>query len=308
MRFPRELKLATALVLWAALPASAQPGSDHDHDHEAPVREISLDPQEQREFGIFTATAGPDTISSSIRLPGTIHPNDDRLAHLVPRYDGIVTAVHVHVGDEVDEGQPLATIESDQSLAPYQLKTMIAGTVIAKHITLGESASRDRAPFVVADLSTVWLDLFLYQRDLDRVSVGQRLLECEPGGAGSGRIDYISPVVDETTRTALARVVLDNADGRWRPGMFVTAEIETDRFLAPVAVPRSALFTLDGETVVFTADEHGFAAREVQVGRGDRDRVELVFGLAPGETYVAEGGFTLKSELEKHGFDDGHNH
>lgn len=313
MRFAPTLTrtIVAALLALAGAALAQEPEHDHDHGQQAEDHgvEISLTPGEQREFGVMTAVAGPDTLSTVIRLPGTIHPNDDRLAHLVPRYDGIVTAVHVHVGDEVGEGQTLATIESDQSLAPYELKTMIGGTVIAKHITLGESASRDRAPFVVADLSTVWLDLFLYQRDLDQVRVGQRLLGCEPGSSGdAGRISYVSPVVDETTRTALARVVLDNRDGRWRPGMFVTAEIETDRFAAPVAVPRSAVFTLDGKTVVFTADEHGFAAREIQTGRGDRNRVEILAGLHAGETYVAAGGFTLKSELEKHGFDDGHNH
>ena len=96
-----------------------------------------------------------------INLPGEIHPNDDRLAHLVPRYDGIVTEVRARGGGPGEKDQVLAIIESDQSLAPYPLKTSIAGTVIEKHITMGEAASRDRAPFVVADLSTVWLDLYV---------------------------------------------------------------------------------------------------------------------------------------------------
>jgi membrane fusion protein, heavy metal efflux system len=304
--------LAPVMVLGQA-PAE----EEHDHDHEAELSaeaeghtdEISLTAAEQQEFGIVTAEAGPGSIVQTIKLPGTIHPNDDQLAHLVPRYDGIVTAVHVHVGDQVKKGQALATIESDQSLAPYALKTMIDGTVIEKHITLGEAASRDRAPFLVANLSTVWLDLHIYQRDLHRVRVGQKVRSC--GGEAApclGEISYISPVVDESTRTSMARVVLDNSRGQWRPGMFVTTEVETGHTEAGVVVPLTAIFSLHEETIVFIADEHGFEARHVETGPDDGTLIQLVSGLEPGETYVSEGGFTLKAELEKSSFGDGHNH
>lgn len=312
------LALTLVLILAPTLAPNVANGQDsHDHAAESAsdghgdghAGEITLTPTEQREFGIVLAEAGPGTIVQTLQLPGTIHPNDDQLAHLVPRYDGIVTEVHVHVGDQVRKGQTLATIESDQSLAPYALKTMIDGTVIEKHITLGEAASRDRAPFVIADLSTVWLDMYVYQRDLHRVRTGQKV---RSGGGGKepclGEISYISPVVDESTRTSMARVVLDNSTGQWRPGLFVTAEVETGQIEAAVAVPATALFTLHDESIVFIADEHGFEARHVTVGPADGTLVQLLSGLAAGETYVAEGGFTLKAELEKSSFGDGHNH
>jgi len=319
--------ILTWVLLLILAPGLGVAGDEHHHEIEMEAEEeghadeeghgsegghggeISLTAAEQTEFGIVLAEAGPGTIIQTIKLPGTIHPNDDQLAHLVPRYDGIVTAVHVHVGDQVKKGQALATIESDQSLAPYALKTMIDGTVIEKHITLGESASRDRAPFLVADLSTVWLDLYIYQRDLQRVRVGQKVISC--GLAGNdcmGTISYISPVVDETTRTSLARVVLDNAHGRWRPGMFVTAEVETGRITAAVTVPPSAIFSSHEATILFIADEHGFEERHVEIGQSDRHHVEILSGLEPGDTYVSEGGFTLKAEIEKSSFGDGHNH
>jgi cobalt-zinc-cadmium efflux system membrane fusion protein len=283
--------------------------SDHEGEH---VDEVLMTPAERAEFGITTAQAGPGVIVTRVKLPGEIHPNDDRLAHLVPRYEGIVTEVHVHEGDKVTKGQTLAVIESNETLVPYPLKTMIDGTVISKHITLGEAAKPDAAPFVVADLSTVWVSLSIYQRDLDVIRTGERVwVHADDHHApAEGEITYVTPIVRESTRTASARVVLDNAAGRWRPGMFVVGEVEVARDEVAVAVPRTALLTVEGSTAVFVADRDGdgFLVRPVTVGATDAAMAEITAGLAPGETYVAQGGFTLKAELEKASFGHGHAH
>ena len=299
-----------ALVVFSAGVAIAQ-HDDHDEDEESGHgQEIEMSAADQAEFGIEVSTVGPGVIVTEITLPGEIHPNDDRLAHLVPRYEGIVTEVHAREGDRVKKGQVLAVIESNQTLTPYPLKTLIDGTVIEKHITLGESASPDRAPFVVADLSTVWANLSVYQRDLDRIRAGEivRFHADDRTLIAEGKITYVTPVVEESTRTATARVVLDNADGRWRPGMFVIGVVEVSRREVGVAVPRSALFTLHGETVVFIQDEHGFEARPVHGGATDNKMAEILEGLGAGEQFVSAGGFTLKAELEKGSFGDGHAH
>ena len=297
-----------ALVPWAdAQPEHAEAEHDeHDDSHGLVV----FSEADLSEFGIQTQVAGPGTIFSRINLPGEIHPNDDMLAHLVPRYDGIVTEVRARVGDQVGKGQVLAIIQSDQSLAPYPLKTSIAGTVIEKHITMGEAASRDRVPFVVADLSTVWLDLYVSQRDIHAVREGQAVAvnQGRTNWPVQGTIQYVAPVLDQRSRTATARVVLDNADGHWLPGMFVTATVQTGETIVPVAVPRSALFTMHGESVVFVVDEDGFEVRHVVTGPQDEFRVEITRGLQPGEVYVSQGGFTVKAEFGKATFGDGHNH
>ncbi len=124
----------------------------------------------------------------------------------------------------------------------------------------------------------------------------------------AGVISYVTPIVQETTRTATARVVLDNAAGRWRPGMFVVGVVEVSRHEAAVAVPRSALFSLHNETVVFVQDEHGFEIRTVRVGAMDDQSAEILTGLAAGDHFVSQGGFTLKAELEKSSFGHGHAH
>jgi cobalt-zinc-cadmium efflux system membrane fusion protein len=290
--------------------ARSQHADDHDQHGDEKERTVKLTAEELDEFGIEVDVAGAGVIELFLSLPAEIRPNADRLAHIVPRFSGIVTEVHAQLGDRVERGQALATIESDESLAPFQVKTLISGTVISKHITLGEAVSRERDTFVIADLRTVWVDITLYQRDLDRVRTGQVATIFVGHGRSrvDGTISYITPVVDEATRTATARVVLSNESGRWRPGMFVTAEILIDRVDADIAIPKTALQTLDEHTVVFVETDVAFEARAVTLGRAGGQLVEVLSGLAPGERYVRRGGFTLKAELGKAALGDGHAH
>jgi cobalt-zinc-cadmium efflux system membrane fusion protein len=129
--------------------------------------------------------------------------------------------------------------------------------------------------------------------------VGQpaRIFVGHEDSSGPGVISYVTPIVDEATRTATARVVLPNEDGRWRPGMFVRGKVRVERAPVAVAVPRTALHTYEGRTVVFVRTPEGFAPRPVKVGRAGEDAVELTEGLAAGERYVSRGGFTIKAEL-----------
>lgn len=318
----RGLAYRAALGLFAFILAAPNPSAfaqEPDHDdhgeeqgHEEEVHEeiVSLGADEMREFGIVVAEAGGATLTASVDLPGEIQPNDNTLAHIVPRFPGIVTDVRAQVGDRVKAGQVLAVIESDESLSPYEVKTVLAGTVTAKHITLGEAVSREHAAFVVADLGSVWADITVYQRDLGDVAVGQEV-RISAGHAHppvTGTISYVAPVVDEATRTAVARVVLPNPEGAWRPGTFISARILLDSFVVPVAVPRTALQHFEDRDVVFVQIPEGFMPRPVTVGRSDENTLEIVSGLAAGELYVSQGGFTLKAELGKGSFGGGHAH
>lgn len=290
-------------------PAAGAAGGPHD-EHEDEHDAVRLDAREREEFGIEVAVAGPDTIETWLALPGEIRPNDDRLAHIVPRFSGIATEVRAHIGDHVREGEVLAVVEGDESLSPFEVRTLIGGTVIGKHLSLGEAVSRDRDAFVIADLSTVWADLTVYPRDLAHIRVGApvRMFVGHEATGTVERIRYVTPVVDEVTRTATARLVLPNPDGAWRPGMFVTGRVLTDRHAAAVAVPRTALHTHEERLVVFVEEDGAFHPRPVRVGREGAELVELAEGLAAGERYVIRGGFTIKAELGKESFGHGHAH
>lgn len=289
----------------AAITGHADPHHQDDHGDEAAV--VRIDPSLFDAYGITVATAAPGPVDTGLEMLGEVRANGDRVAHLVPRFPGIVRDVTKTVGDRVVAGDVLAVIESNQSLAPYELRTLTPGVIIARHITRGEAVDRDRDAFVIADLSTVWIDLSVYQRDMGRVAVGQRVHV--RGGRdmpeAEGTIAYLTPTVDQPTRTLTARVVLPNPDGRWRPGLFVTARV-LDPTPAAVVVPRTAIQRLDGRTVVFVAREDGWQPREVGLGRTGTRVAEIVDGLRPGERYVATGSFVMKAELGKG--EAGHEH
>ncbi|MFO7821952.1 MAG: efflux RND transporter periplasmic adaptor subunit [Lentisphaeria bacterium] len=181
----------------------------------------------------------------------------------------------------------------------YSLKAPISGTVTQRHLTLGERIAPDSpAPFVVADLSSVWVNLTVYQRDLPHVRAGQpvRIRFGHGIPETKGLIDFVSPALNESTRTAYARVVVKNPAGNWRPGMFVEGLLETGHDPARVLVPRSAIISLDEQPVIFVRTDSGFKPRPVKLGRTTEERAEILAGLNPGDRYAATNVLTLKAE------------
>jgi len=269
-------------------------------DGSAEPRIVRIDAETQKEFGIEVQTAGPGWIERTTSLPAEVRPDQDRLAHIAPRFAGIAREVHAEIGDSVKAGQELAVIESE-ALAPYSLKTLIDGLVIQRHITRGEPVSREQTAFVVADLRDVWVDIAVYQKDLPLLRLGQPVVVSAGHGLteAEGAISYIAPIVDEETQTTTARVVLPNPGGIWRPGLFVTARVELERREVPIAVAKDALEEIEGRPALFVESAGGFEVRPVSLGASGDRHVEVRAGLAAGERYAARGVFTLEAELQR---------
>lgn len=277
------------------------------HDDEKVVR---LTDEELSEFDIGVETAEPGILHVHVTLPGEVRVNEERLAHIVPRFPGVAKEVRKRLGGSVNEGEVLAVMESNESLAPYEIKSLIKGTVIEKHITLGEVLTDEDDAFVVADLGSVWVDLSVYQKDIPYVKKGQRVTITAGHGIPEaiGEISYVGPVVDEHTRTGLARVVLPNPERHWRPGFFVTGVVDVKEMQVPLLIPKTALQTVEGETCVFVLTGEGFEPHPVRIGGKNETHVEIIGGLKAGQHYAARGAFTLKAELSKGAFGDGHAH
>lgn len=270
---------------------------------ESPENEASvvMDEETRRVNGVVIAAAGPAEIREEIDLPGEIVLDADRVAHIVPRFPGIVQEVRRSLGDRIAAGDVMAIVQSNVSAAPYEVQSLMPGVVIEKRVSLGEYVRDDQDIFVVADLSRVWVDISIYSRYLSSVKVGQRVRVTSAGveESAEGRVGYLGPVLGESTRTGVARVVLENPRGVWQPGLFVIAHIAVDVRTVGVAVPDDAVQTLHGRSVVFVRDGDRFDVRTVTLGRRDPRRVEIVSGLVPGEEYVASGSFLFKAESSK---------
>jgi len=197
---------------------------------------------------------------------------------------------------------------SKTDFAHYEIRAPISGIIIAKAIALGEALKEDREIYTIADVSTVWTAITVYPKDLNIIHEGQKVAVKATASdiESQGTVTYISTLIGGQTRTATARVELDNKDGHWRPGMFVNAELVAEEIKVPVAVAAGAIQTLRDWPVVFGRYGQYFEARPLELGRTDGEMVEVLRGLTQGEQYAGGNSFALKAELGKAGAS--HNH
>jgi membrane fusion protein, heavy metal efflux system len=197
---------------------------------------------------------------------------------------------------------------TSEGLNRFEIRAPFNGTVVEKHLSLGEAVKEDASIFTISDLSTVWAEFAVAPKDLGTVRVGQRVVVSSTAFAGNseGTISYVGSLLGEQTRTAKARVTLNNPNAAWRPGLFVTVAVLDEDQEVPVAVSAQALQTFEDKPSVFVAVPGGFATRAVKVGRSDGKMVEILDGLKPGEKYAATNSFVLKSELGKDSAGHGH--
>ena len=113
------------------------------------------------------------------------------------------------------------------------------------------------------------------------------------------RITYVAPTGQVDSQSVVARAVIDNRDGRWVPGQFVTGEVVISDTNARVTVAPTALQELQGKTVVFVENDRGFEARPVQLGKRSRSAIEVLAGVAPGERYAARNSYLIKADRLK---------
>lgn len=207
-------------------------------------------------------------------------------------------------------GVPRASIARGgaDGLTRYEVRAPQDGTVIEKHLSVGEAVKEDADVFVIADLSTVWAEITVYPKDLNLVKLGQKVSVKASGldAKASGEIAYVGALVGEQTRSAKARVALQNPDRSWRPGLFVTVSLIQSDAQVPVAVPVDAIQTVRDWKVVFGRFGDVFEARPVELGRSDGKWVEVKSGLAAGTQYAASNSFIIKADIGKAGASHDH--
>ncbi|MER0215634.1 MAG: efflux RND transporter periplasmic adaptor subunit [Nitrosomonas sp.] len=333
-------------------------------------------------MGVEIQTAGPAIIKSTLKLPGEIVFNPDRIVQVVPRLPGVVAEVNFEPGQMVKKGDVLAVIESQmladlhsqymaaqkrlslartvyqrekqlweekisakqdylaaelvlneaqiavdlaaeklkalgvrpepglpaKELTRYEVRAPISGLIITRTVALGAALKEDITIFTVADMSTVWTAVTVYPKDLSIVRVGQKALVKATAFdvEGEGVVTYITTLIGGQTRTATARVILDNKDGRWHPGMFVNIELVSDEIEVPVAVSAQAIQTFRDWTVVFGRYGGYLEARPLELGRSDGKMVEVLKGFAAGERYASGNSFAIKADIDKAGASHDH--
>jgi cobalt-zinc-cadmium efflux system membrane fusion protein len=336
---------------------------------------LRLDSEEARRAGIKVVRLALADLPETIAVFGTIEPNRDRLAQVVPPVAGRVVNISARRGDLVAPGAVLAVIESPEigearaayrqaaselnvakanlrrtrslvsagsiarkeglrAAADYEkaratieaasaklaslgaaavdppgdppaalaVRAPFAGTVIEKAAVLGEYVEANRVLFTIGDLSALWIETSLFERDLGRVAVAAPAaitVAAYPEERFTGKVTYISSTLDRETRAARARVEVSDPDGRLKPGMFANVRINTATHRPVLSLPDTALVLLQGQMTAFVADAEGFEPRPVETGARSADRVVVKSGLEPGDNVVVSGAYALKARLLK---------
>jgi membrane fusion protein, copper/silver efflux system len=187
-------------------------------------------------------------------------------------------------------GQPSRTIT---------LRAPVTGVVIDKVVTQGQRVMAGDPVLRIADLSKVWVEGDVFERDLPSVRVGQLAsvdFQARPGEARSSRISFVYPTLDRTTRTARVRVELPNPGLVLKPGMYATLRFTPTADTA-LTVPRSAVLVTGERALAFLKRSDGaYEPRPVVLGRTTEDRVEILRGLEAGDSVVASGTFLVDAE------------
>lgn len=283
-------------------------GVAHKWSFAAPEMQTVIAAAAAEQAGVKVEQAAAAELEETLEVYGRVALDLEGVRRASARFAGLVVETRKSLGDKVAAGEVVARLENTQTLVSADVKAPGAGVVIARTAVAGEAVAEGAALYAIAALDKVWVELDIPRKDLARVKAGQAVvLQADDGTeAARGVIASVSPLVSAETQSAIARVVVPNADGRWRPGGFVKGAVAVASSRAPVTVKASAVQTLYSFTVVFSQHGEVYQARPLELGRRNGDRVEVLKGLAAGETYVSEGSFLIKADIGKSGTSHDH--
>lgn len=201
---------------------------------------------------------------------------------------------------EEDEIKGLSS-EHNPDLRMYDIRSPVDGIVIARHITKGEFIENTTTIYEIVDVSTIWIEIGIYPKELARVKKDQMVDIALPvdGKIAEAKIIYLSPIIQDDTITAKAVAEMKNPNENWRPGSFVKVTIATEKISAPIVITKEAIQDMDGKPFVFVKIPEGFEKKQVRLGVSDNENIEVLSGLNSGDEYASSKTFLLKADLSK---------
>ncbi len=211
--------------------------------------------------------------------------------------------------------EAISTLTKTRKLTPnYTVRAPRDGTVVEREITLGENASPDQPHLLIlADLSKVWVLMEVSPNRAEGLKADQEvtLVNKGTGYRTHAKLDYISPLVNPETRTIQARVELDNTQGQWRPGQYLTAQLPSgEPVVDTLAVPTQAVQYVNKQPTVYVPTKKAgtFKSRFIAIGPEIDGWLPVITGIKLDEKIVVKGSFILKTEFGKAGAGHDHSH
>lgn len=303
--FTRTLALVCALFSVALLSCSkkeAEGDKSESKKHEENV--VTLTKENLEHVAIKTDPVVLGSIETTLKAAGRVSENQNKTAKISSTLEGRLIKVNVDLNDAVKAGGVLGLVQTPELLGkPLELKAPIDGIIIDRKASIGELVGKDKEIFTISDPTDLWVIAEIKERDIGSVNVGQDAsfsVLTYPGETFHGKVVRVGNQVEAQSRTVEARIEVNNADRRLKPGMFADVEITTTVMNDALVIPDSALQTDEDRQIVFVAlDGSKFEKRQVKLGIEQRNRVQVTEGVKAGERVVTDGSFVLKSEMLK---------
>jgi membrane fusion protein, heavy metal efflux system len=253
--------------------------------------------------GIKTLKVENKKLHNKLKLRGVVKANEHKLAHVIPRFSGLVLEGKKHIGDTVKKGEILATIESNESLQPFAVRSQITGNVIKGHVVVGEFVPENQWIYIIAELSEVWVDFSLPLSERMNINLAKNIVirPVTSNDQHFGKFIYEAPYVDLLSQTKLIRAKVLNKNNPLLPGTLVTGIFEGTDGASRLIVKKSGLQKFKDWDVVFRKVGNIFEVAPVTIGKNRGDWIEIIEGLEIGDEYVSENSFLIKADILKSG-------
>ena len=279
----------------------------HNWAYQSYVGRVEIAPEAAAAGGIKIETAGPASIRSSAVVTGRIIVDPSRSAQITARFPGVLRELRKSLGEAVAKGEVIAMVESNDSLQVYAIKSPVDGIIYSQNARVGEIVGS--MPIVeVGDMRRVVAELQVFPQDAAKLKVGQpvRVSAIDGDMSSDSWLSMISPTTEVGSQSVPVRVVLDNTNNAWRPGMLIEADITIGTTEVPLAVSTNALQRFRDFDVVFAKVGDTYEVRMLELGAKDNDFIEVIGGLVPGTVYVTDNSFLIKADIEKSGASHDH--
>src|SRR3989338_6015862 len=264
---------------------------------------IKLEKESQELVNFKTAEVKKSPLTEKISIAGQIAQDADEIHNVFPPEVGVVVENTAQLGAIVKKGDVLCRLKVGDQSDPIDVKSPYDGVIIGDFDTVGQRVEKISSLCAIADLSKVWANFDIYEKDIAKVKIGQEITlrsSAYPAQSLEGKIAFISPRVDETTRTIKIRALIENSEYLLKLGMFVNGEIISQGWQEYIILPASAVQTLGDKRVVFVKIGDGeFHKKEIIIALQTTDQVAVSEGVNVGDVVVTDGAFLLKSGLLK---------
>ncbi|MCP5468552.1 MAG: efflux RND transporter periplasmic adaptor subunit [Deltaproteobacteria bacterium] len=260
------------------------------------IREIHLSEEILKNLDLEWGKASIYPVYQEINATGKVIRDTDKMNFIFSQSGGIIKKILVRVGQDVKKGQALLKINGHTLRSPTQ------GTILSINASIDSKVSVMDPLVTVANIDLIRVIFDVYPKDMDKVSIGQKV-EVNLIGHGKkifpGTIQYLSPNLDDSSQTLKVGADVQNIDHHLKFGMFVEGKIFHALKGEKLRVPEEAVVELDGIPTVFIPGhkEGFFIKKTVKTGKRAQGTIEIVEGLKPGDKVVIKGSFTIKSEF-----------